>query len=374
MTTLAKSDLRSFLSELVQMPTINTEKATCKAAIDWVKYQLSTLPLRTTDFVANGSPGVVLSTRQTKQPKVLLHAHIDVTPASPDQFKLTERDGRYYGRGVFDMKFAIASYMQLLIQLGNELPNYDLALSLTADEEGNGGMHGARHLVETGWRPEVIINPDSTGNGQWSIQRAAKGAICYIVTATGQAAHGSRTWTAPNANLRLANFLTDLNQQFPREPCGDPEHAHTTLNIGKMAGGIAVNQVAATATAELDARVMTPEGVVTTDTLLQTTAERHEGIKWERLAHSSAVNIALDNPHLARLRGIMERITGVAPQLILSHGSSETYLFAQRNIPVLMFGPAGGNHHANNEWISISGFEQSAHIIRDFVQEQARVK
>jgi acetylornithine deacetylase/succinyl-diaminopimelate desuccinylase-like protein len=86
---------------------------------------------------------------------LLLLAHLDVVEAkkedwSPDldPFKLTERDGYYYGRGSIDDKAMAAIFVANLIRYKQEgfRPDRDIILALTADEEG-GGYNGASWLV-----------------------------------------------------------------------------------------------------------------------------------------------------------------------------------------------------------------------------------
>src|SRR5437588_3603776 len=86
---------------------------------------------------------------------ILLLAHLDVVEAkkedwSPDldPFKLTEREGYYYGRGSIDDKAMAAIFVANLIRYRQEgfKPDRDIIVALTADEEG-GNFNGASWLV-----------------------------------------------------------------------------------------------------------------------------------------------------------------------------------------------------------------------------------
>jgi len=104
---------------------------------------------------------------------VLYIGHIDVVEVdrkawSTDPFKLTEKDGYFFGRGVEDMKGEDAVLLTALIRLKQEgfIPDHDIIMAFTADEEAGGDADGvqflfARHrdLVDS----SLVINVDGGG-------------------------------------------------------------------------------------------------------------------------------------------------------------------------------------------------------------------
>jgi len=91
----------------------------------------------------------------TRKP-ILLLAHLDVVEARRedwsadlDPFRLTEREGYYYGRGTSDDKAMAAIFVANLIRYRAErlAGKRDIVLALTADEEG-GGFNGVQWLLE----------------------------------------------------------------------------------------------------------------------------------------------------------------------------------------------------------------------------------
>jgi acetylornithine deacetylase/succinyl-diaminopimelate desuccinylase-like protein len=108
----------------------------------------------------------------SKLKPVLIIAHLDVVEArredwSTDPFKFVEKDGYYYGRGTQDMKVSDAIVVTDLIRFKKEgfVPDRDIILALTADEEG-GQSNGVDWLLKN--RKELIdaefaLNPDSGG-------------------------------------------------------------------------------------------------------------------------------------------------------------------------------------------------------------------
>ncbi len=107
-----------------------------------------------------------------KHKPVLIIGHLDVVEAkredwTTDPFVFTEKDGYWYGRGTQDMKGADAIALAALIRFKKEgfVPDRDIILALTADEEGgtdNGVdwlLKNHRDLVDA----EFALNPDSGG-------------------------------------------------------------------------------------------------------------------------------------------------------------------------------------------------------------------
>jgi acetylornithine deacetylase/succinyl-diaminopimelate desuccinylase-like protein len=148
---------------------------------------------------------------RSKAKPLLIIGHLDVVEAekgdwSPDidPFKLTERDGYFYGRGTQDMKGAdtIAAVNFIRWKQQGWIPSRDLILALTADEELYGDEDGVDWLLKH--RKELIdaeysINPDAgdflTRNGKpYSVALAAgekKEVILQLVTRN-RGGHGSR--------------------------------------------------------------------------------------------------------------------------------------------------------------------------------------
>lgn len=370
MPTVAQVSIKTLLGGLVQIPTLTDETATCQAAIDLIKYHVRDVPLHIHDLVYNDHPVLILTTRRTKRPKLMLHCHLDIAAAPVKQMVLTERDGRYYGRGVFDMKYAAAVYIQLLQELGSRVADYDLGVTFTTDEEMYAGDGGCAHAVRLGWGGGVVVNPDAIGN--WNIERAAKGVMRVRVESFGESGHGSRPWQYRSAIAQLLWFLHDLAKSFPSEPCGDPEHGHDTLNVGTIEGGHMVNQVADRAVAWLDVRLMPGKTLEEMEAVLREVAVRHPYIRVTRGVCGPPISIDPGHREMQRLVSIIGEVAGTQPEFVLSHGGTENAHYVAKGMPVLTFGPPGGGHHSDDEWISVEGVDQFAAIIRRLVEEIAR--
>jgi len=168
--------------------------------------------------------------RGTRKP-ILYLAHLDVVEArredwSLDPFVLTEKDGYLYGRGTLDVKGGAATLVAAFVRLRQEqfVPDRDLILALTADEEGgpdNGVawlLANRRDLIDA----EYCINVDA-GGGELrggkvtalDVQAAEKVYASFTLTVKNAGGHSSLP-TRDNAIYRLSAGLQRLAAfEFP---------------------------------------------------------------------------------------------------------------------------------------------------------------
>jgi len=127
-------------------------------------------------FVGGASPkkyNIVVRYRGSGKLKpLLLLAHIDVVEAkredwSMDPFQFVEKDGYFYGRGTGDDKAQAAIWIANLIQYKKEgfVPDRDLIVALTADEEGGGPFNGVDWLLKN--HRELIDAEFALNEGGW---------------------------------------------------------------------------------------------------------------------------------------------------------------------------------------------------------------
>ena len=165
-----------------------------------------------------------------KKPPVLVLAHIDVVEADPadwsvDPFMFIEKDGYFYGRGTVDDKDEAAIAVANLIKMKREgyVPNRDIIIALTADEEG-GPVNGVQHLLAEHFDlvdAEFVINEGGGGgifNGVKSIisvQAAEKVYQSYTLEVTNRGGHSSLP-RSDNAIYELVGALGVIrDHKFP---------------------------------------------------------------------------------------------------------------------------------------------------------------
>jgi acetylornithine deacetylase/succinyl-diaminopimelate desuccinylase-like protein len=166
-----------------------------------------------------------------KHPPILFIGHLDVVEAhrqdwTMDPFQFIEQDGYFYGRGTTDMKCEDADLVANFIRLKQEgfLPNRDIIMALTEDEEG-GDYNGITWLLANHRKlidAEYCINPDGGGgtlkNGQHTtleVQTSEKVYLSFRLEVKNKGGHSSLP-VRENAIYRLAAGLVRLSQfNFP---------------------------------------------------------------------------------------------------------------------------------------------------------------
>ena len=161
---------------------------------------------------------------------ILLIAHLDVVDApregwSPglDPFRLNERDGFFYGRGVLDMKHAVAALVATLTRLRAEgfVPSRDIIVALTADEEG-GNANGVYWLLANhrDWIDAAYCLNLDAGGGQiekgrrlrMTVQTSEKTNVSFQAQTKSEGGHSSLP-VKENAIYQLAKGLARLSER-----------------------------------------------------------------------------------------------------------------------------------------------------------------
>jgi succinyl-diaminopimelate desuccinylase len=322
-------------------------------------------------FVFNGYPSLLAVTRRTKKPKVLLAAHTDVVSGPEKLFQLRARDGKLYGRGVLDMKFAIVCYMRLVEELGKDIKKYDMGILLTSDEE-LGGFNGAEQVLKKGYGAEFLFLPD--GGLNWEIERGSKGMWLVDFEVRGKTAHAAHPWAGTSAITLFFRFLQDLQRAFkPAIPCDGKTHYHDTITVSRIAGGEATNQVPGKLSASVNIRYIPETSKKDLELRIRNVAKNYKGIAYKGQMHGCAWVTDLSHPFIQSYTAIAKK-HGITVGSSFSHGSSDARFFAEHGIPALTVWPKGGGHHGDAEWISTRDFENYYQILREWLDGVAKFK
>jgi acetylornithine deacetylase len=208
------------------------------------------------------------------RPGIMLSGHTDVVPVAgqewtSDPFRLRIADGRAYGRGAADMKGFVASALALVLRAARRNLAVPLHLALSYDEEI--GCVGVRTLIDRlagrAFRPRLTLVGEPTG---LRIATGHKGKLAARATCCGVAGHSAMAPQALNAihlACDLVGVLRARQDALAEGGARDPDYGvpYTTIHVGQIAGGTALNIVPNRCTLDFEIRAIAaddPEAIL----------------------------------------------------------------------------------------------------------------
>ena len=169
--------------------------------------------------------------------------------------ELTKKDNKLYGLGSCDMKGGIAAMIEAVSKIDFTKLKYGIKLYFTYDEEiGFGGIYDLVNRKEK--FPEVMLFGEPTNN---EMLVGSKGLLVYELQFKGIKAHSSNPAKGKSANMNAVKCLTELEKFYIEEikPFEEVNYEipYTTMNVGTIHGGSALNSVSANCKVGIDFRI-----------------------------------------------------------------------------------------------------------------------
>jgi succinyl-diaminopimelate desuccinylase len=183
----------------------------------------------------------------TGKEKIILSGHLDVVPVGEESqwkyppFSAEVINGKMYGRGTCDMKGGLTMLIGTLLNLKKHpefLEKYTIILIASADEEA--GMTGAYNCVRKGiMKDSILLIVGEPTN--MNIGIAEKGLLWADIHIYGKAGHASTPELGINSIECTLNLIPQLHKCL--DNIENRVLGNSTLNIGRISGGIANNIV-----------------------------------------------------------------------------------------------------------------------------------
>jgi len=348
-------------------------------------------------------------------PALILNGHMDVVSAGNAErwdfppFCGEVRGGRILGRGAADMKGGLASIMMastaVLEILGD--PPGRLVLNIVSDEEV-GGHYGSEWCVENGKvdGDGCIIGEPTGANSSFVGEKG----ICWLrLKSKGIPAHGSLPMLGENAIERLVRAFP-IARRLEKEKIKTPSELsetikasqkfhmeigkktglmdraklrdiagavdHCTANIGLISGGVKINVVPESCSAEIDLRI--PAGLTSSKVkgrLEELLGEEGLGdIECELLLESDPSYTAPSLRIYAVLKKNVREVMDVEVTPLLVTGGTDGRYFRLKSIPTVCYGPGEFSvAHAYNEYLLIDELLGATKVIagtiKDFITQ-----
>jgi acetylornithine deacetylase len=362
-------DTREILADLIAFPTVSRDSNL--ELIAYAADRLGALGARTA--VLTDETGHKANLFATIGPQtdggIVLSGHSDVVPVedqdwSSDPFRLRAEDGLLYGRGACDMKGFIAATLAMAPRFADTDLVRPVHICLTHDEEV--GCLGARRLVEeiARWemRPSVAIIGEPT---EMRIIEGHKGCCEYTTVFSGLEGHGSRPELGVNAveyAVRYVSRLMELRETLKgRAPAASRfEPPWSTLQVGRLAGGVAHNVIPGHASVDWEMRPVSEDdkrfvceaiGAYVRDELLPDM--RRVAPEAEVLTHVIGEVAGLEPVDDNEARRIVAALTGANGADVVAFGT-EAGLFQSLGMSAVVCGPGSiAQAHKPDEFVSL---------------------
>ena len=312
-------------------------------------------------------------------PGVMLSGHTDVVPVegqswSVPAFEMTNKDNKIYGRGTADMKSFVACALHAAIKASEMNLTTPLHLAFSYDEEI--GCVGVRSMIEmlkaAPFVPLFCIVGEPT---LMQIATGHKGKVNVSVKFTGKEAHSALSTSGLNAIYLASEMINEIRliqDEIKKQFAHDDEYEipHTTLHVGKIEGGVALNIVPNSASFLFEIRNLPEDDPNIILTKIRKSAESIL-TKYLKDFPTAKIHIEVTNqyPSLTTSKNsdvvnLLKSLTGNNSTFKVSFGTEGGLFSSELKIPTAICGPGSMSQgHKSDEYVSIEQINKCEEIL-----------
>ncbi|MEL6451043.1 MAG: acetylornithine deacetylase [Pseudomonadota bacterium] len=368
-TRLSPLDL---MTKLISFPTVSRD--TNLPLVDWLQDYLDShgITAHRYDHPTERKAALFAHVGPQVEGAVVLSGHTDVVPVDgqpwdTDPFVVTERDGKYFGRGTCDMKGYDALAIWALVEA--HYAGKPLQLALSFDEEI--GCTGAPPMIEA--MQSVVPKGGPVIVGEPSMMKAVtghKGGQGFDTHVVGFEVHSSLLPQGVSAILEGAKIIDFANQRNADNAAATPstlaamfDPPFTTWHVGQISGGTAHNITAKSCIFAMDFRAVPGDDVAALkQAYLTHVAEIERGMQAIHPDTRVEIDLRFDVPPLVpeengAAESLVRAITGDNGTHVVSYGT-EAGQFQAAGYSAVVCGPGDiAQAHQPNEYITVPQFQ-----------------
>lgn len=264
------------------------------------------------------------------------------------------------GPGAVDMKAGALLILYIAAELRKTAPEIPLCIVLNSDEEIGSPDSAAILRREAANCRRIFIFEGGRKNDRLVNQR--KGIAKYRIDIEGVASHaGTAPWKGSSAVTELAHWITRLDKlkNYDRG---------TTVNVGLMEGGTALNVVAPAAWAMTEVRYTEKTELARIERAFKRMTAKPfvagTQAKVTRISHYPPLIPA------EKTQALMKELSPYGLEYVKAGGISDANRLADLDIPIIDgCGPGGGFPHSEKEFLSIATAERRFDLFTRIIRE-----
>ncbi len=313
---------------------------------------------------------------------VVLSGHTDVVPVagqnwSTDPWTLTEKDGKFYGRGTSDMKAFSAIALSLVPEMLAANLKRPVIFALSYDEEI--GLLGAPHMIAE--IRDRLPPPAAVIVGEPTLMKVIdghKGIASFRTTVTGFTTHSSQTDRGVSAVEAAAKLIAKISaMRAARAAAADKESPfsppYSTMTVNVVRGGTQLNIMAGECSFDWDMRVIPGDSAAAIRAEADAFAREVEAemrrtapscrIETVQMSNAPPLAPSPDNP----AADLAKSITGLNSTSVVSY-CAEAGQFQEAGFSTVICGPGSIDQaHQPDEFITISQLAEGTVFIRKLI-------
>lgn len=364
--------LEQHLQALVAIPSITPNDMGC---LDYIEKVLKDLGFRCTQLPCNKTSNLYAE-HGNKGPLLVFAGHTDVVEpgnlawTSPP-FELSIRDDCYYGRGVADMKGALAA---MLVAVAKDIPErIRIGFLLTSAEEGDDYMDGTPHVLEwlhtQGKKIDYCIvgEPTSVYTCGDMLKNGRRGSISGHILIHGMQGHVAYPQKAKNAIHHALPFLHELSSyQWDK---GNEFFEPTSLQIVSLEpSSQAINVIPGQLSIKFNLRFNTLQTAAGIQEKIIHMAEKHSldaTFSWQL---SGRPFLTKPGSFTKKCQHAIESVCGIQPALSTGGGTSDARFIASFCSDVIELGLTNKSIHQVDEHVLVSDVKKLVSIYQAIIQ------
>ena len=299
---------------------------------------------------------------------LIFNGHMDtVIPSknySFNPFSGFIQDGKLFGVGSYDMKASLVAFIAMadvLLKYEDYL-NGKIQLQFVVDEETMGSSpFGTNYLLDKGYTGDAAIVGEP---GTYKISIGNRGGYRFFIEVYGESVHtGMREWEqklkGKNAIIEMQKVIESLQDitlpNTNNSLFSDRTNVFTFPTL--IEGGTNINMVPDVCRAYGDVRILPG---VTRELLESKIKEKLNKLnidyKLRTIVYVPAVYIDPNEKIVQLSKKYISKIYGREPKIGVAGAWSDMWMFINRGIPAINFGPDGKNAHAPDEFVYLDSF------------------